>query len=624
MAKFFLELPFKTAFSFTIIFLQLASIGKLEAQAIKYSISFENAIHHEALININLMNLPEGSLTMSMSRSSPGRYALHEFAKNVYNVQVSDQHGNSLNFERPNHYQWEIQDHNGEVNISYTLFADRADGTYSAIDETHAHLNIPATFMYADGLNERPIEIEFQVREDLNWKVATQLNHLQGNIFSAPDFQYFMDSPVEISDFDLREWQVNSQGKNYTIRLVVHHDGDTLQVAEYADMANKVILEQKAVFNELPDFDFGTYTFLACYLPHVAGDAMEHRNSTVLTSTFPLQTGALNNLSSLSHEFFHTWNVERLRPGSLEPFDFSRVNMSGELWFAEGFTQYYTSLILCRVGFLTPEAYIRNLSGPINAVLNSPGRNFFSPVGMSYQAPFHDAAASIDPMNTHNIFISYYIYGQVLGLALDLMLRERFPDVSLDTYMRELWEKFGKQEIPYTIPDLQDVLAAHTKDNKFAEDFFAQFIYNSKLPDMESLLSKAGVVLQQVNPGGIDFTENFFDFEHGVAQVRVNVIEGSSLYDAGIGNEDIILTIDGKRISNQQDLNLILKNSKPGATAQVEYLHRGLEKSTNLTFKEDSRVATNLFESSGLEVNKQIQTFRQGWLNSKSEQIRNR
>ncbi|CAN5211771.1 M61 family metallopeptidase [soil metagenome] len=607
----------KAIFSFSLILLQFFGQNKLLAQAIQYSISFENAVHHEAVINIRVTNLPEGPLTMSMSRSSTGRYALHEFAKNVYNVQVADLQGNVLNYTRPNHYQWEIPAHKGEVSISYTLFADRADGTYSAIDETHAHLNMPATFMYAVGLEDRPIEINFQVRNDLNWKVATQLQHLRENIFSAPDFQYFMDSPAEISDFHLKEWQVRSNGKDYNIRMVVHHDGDTMQIAEYAEMARKVVLEQEAVFGELPDFDFGTYTFLACYLPHVASDAMEHRNSTFLTSTSPLETGALNNLGSLSHEFFHSWNVERLRPASLEPFDFSRVNLSGELWFAEGFTNYYTTLILCRAGFMSAEAYVRSLSGVVNAVVNGPGRRYFSPVGMSYQAPFHDAAASIDPVNAHNTFVSYYIYGQVLGLALDLMLRENFPNLNLDAFIRELWMKFGKQEIPYKMQDLQEGLAAYTKDRKFAENFFELYIYDSQLPDLSSLLSKAGIVLQQVNPGGIDFNTNFFDFEQGMAQVRVNVLEGSSLYNAGIGNDDIILTLDGKRISDPEGMNLILQNSRPGNRITVEYVHRGLEKSTELVFKEDARVATGLFENAGLEVNQEVLLFRQNWLNSK-------
>src|SRR5690606_4745844 len=145
-------------------------------------------------------------------------------------------------------------------------------------------------------------------------------------------------------------------------------------------MAKKVVAEQIAVFGEPPDFDYGTYTFIADYLPWVAGDGMEHRNSTILTSTRPLATGALANLGTLSHEFFHTWNVERLRPKSLEPFDFERANMSPDLWLAEGFTSYYDDLTIRRAGLMSNDDLARTLSGMLNTVINMPGRRFFSPV----------------------------------------------------------------------------------------------------------------------------------------------------------------------------------------------------------------------------------------------------
>ena len=142
---------------------------------IQYEISFKNALHHEADVNIEFQNIELDILSVRMSRSSPGRYAIHEFAKNIYQFQAVDENGNTLKVTRPNPYQWDIAGHQGTVKISYTLFANHADGTYSQIDETHAHLNIPATFMYAPALKDQPVHILLHPREDLNWKVATQL-----------------------------------------------------------------------------------------------------------------------------------------------------------------------------------------------------------------------------------------------------------------------------------------------------------------------------------------------------------------------------------------------------------------------------------------------------------------
>ena len=111
-------------------------------------------------------------------------------------------------------------------------------------------------------------------------------------------------------------------------------------------------------------------------------------------------------LGTVSHELFHSWNVERIRPDALEPFNFEEANMSGELWFAEGFTNYYTDLFLCRAGLLSQKKYVENISWALNGVINSPARKFFGPVGMSHYAPFSDAATSIDPRNAGNTFIS--------------------------------------------------------------------------------------------------------------------------------------------------------------------------------------------------------------------------
>ncbi|MEQ9167743.1 MAG: M61 family peptidase, partial [Fulvivirga sp.] len=324
------------------------------AQTNSFTISFDNAVHHEAEVKATFPDITESTFSVRMSRTSPGRYAIHEFAKNVYNVVATDSKGKELDIVRPNPYQWDITGHDGTVNISYTLYADHGDGTYSQIDETHAHLNIPATFMFAPSQADRGVEVTFNVREDLNWKVATQLKQVSGNTYSAPNLQYFMDSPTEISNWDMRQFEVESSGKKYDIRFVLHHNGTAADLDTYFEKVKKIVLAEKDVYGELADYDFGTYTFLACYLPNVSGDGMEHRNSTILTDRDGLADGGMEgNIGTVSHEFFHSWNVERIRPQVLEPFDFTEANMSGELWFAEGFTSYYTGLILCRAGVIT-------------------------------------------------------------------------------------------------------------------------------------------------------------------------------------------------------------------------------------------------------------------------------
>ncbi|MCL4866762.1 MAG: hypothetical protein KJZ47_12780, partial [Gemmatimonadales bacterium] len=377
-----------------VLFLLLAAAcsSPAMAQEVRYEFRMPNAAHHEAEITVIWTNVPAGRpLEARMSRSSPGRYALHEFAKNVYSVRAEDSRGRPLTITRPNPHQWDVAGHDGTVRLSYTLFADRADGTYSQVDRTHAHLNAPATWMWARGMDARPARVTF-LDLPAGWQVATQLFPTdQPNSFTAPSFQYLMDSPVMAADQDIRSWEVTSGGRTQTIRLAIHHAGTRAEVDGYVEMIKKVVREQAALFGELPQFDGGVYTFLACYLPHTSGDGMEHRNSTVLSSSGSLAQAAQGLLGTVSHEFVHAWNVERIRPRSLEPFDFERENMSAELWLAEGFTSHIGPLAIRRAGITDDRSYARSLSGTVNAVLNAPGRKYFSAAEMSMQAPFVDA-----------------------------------------------------------------------------------------------------------------------------------------------------------------------------------------------------------------------------------------
>ncbi|WP_323026772.1 hypothetical protein [Gelidibacter japonicus] len=571
----------------------------------KYNISFENAIHHEANINATFNHQKADEVLFTMSRSSPGRYALHEFAKNVYNVKVTDGKGKELMVTRPDPYSWSVKGHDGTIHVSYTLFANHGDGTYAQIDETHAHLNLPATFIYVPELEAQEIEVTFDVREDLNWKIATQLKHRQDNTYYAKDFQYFMDSPVEIANFRKRSFVVKDQ----TITFVLHDDAATEeQLDAYFDKVKKVVLEQMQVFGELPRFDYGEYTFLACYTPNAIGDGMEHRNSTSIPSSRSLSKGGLEiNIGTVAHEFFHIWNVERLRPKSLEPFDFSRANMSGDLWFAEGFTSYYDDLSLVRSGIIGQEKYIEGLVRTFNYVWTSAGRQFFTPIGMSYQAPFVDAARSVDDTNRENTFISYYSYGSMLALGLDLSLREK--NLDLDDYMAFVWNGYGKPEIPYTVDDLHHSLNQFA-GKEFGDDFFNNYIFKSGMPDYEQLLKQVGVNL---------ITKNDIDFGASVRNQKImsNPKMGSSAYKSGFQKGDKILQIGEIVFDGNASINSILNTFAVGEEVPVVYERFGSQNKNILTIATDISYDMKLMEENSKELDKKIKDNRGSWLNSK-------
>ncbi|WFO15309.1 PDZ domain-containing protein [Cellulophaga baltica 4] len=579
------------------------------AQTNSYTISFENAVHHEAEITATFPKITSEIFSVRMSRTSPGRYALHEFAKNIYAVKATDGQGKSLTIKRPNPYQWDISGHDGTVNISYTLFADRADGTYSQIDETHAHLNIPATFMYAPEFSERKINVNFQPREDLNWKIATQLPLVSNTTYSADNLQYFMDSPTELSNFGMREFEVTeADGKKKNIRFVLHHNGTDAELDTYFEKIKKTVLAEKAVFGELANFDYGTYTFLACYIPNASGDGMEHRNSTILTNTRSLADGGMEkNMGTVSHEFFHSWNVERIRPKSLEPFNFEEANMSGELWFAEGFTSYYTNLILCRAKLITDQEYVEGITGTFNYVWNSPARQFFNPIEMSYQAPFVDAATSVDPVNRENTFISYYSYGSILGLALDLSLREK--GLNLDDFMKLVWTTYGKKEIPYTVKNLNESLNTYAGKD-FGDAFFNAYIYKSNMPDYTALFKTVGVTLSRqaaVANFGASVTIN----ASLQGEIRRNTTIGSPAYLGGLDKGDFITKINGQALPSSTSFEDYIKTFPVGTELTIDFLRNAEPQKTTVKLASNPEYSIKLADNPSKKTLKN----RTAWLN---------
>lgn len=574
----------------------------------QYEISFENAVHHEAEVSVTFPNIENKVLEVRMSRTSPGRYALHEFAKNVYNVKAVDSKGNELAVTRPNPHQWDVSGHDGTVVFSYTLYANRGGGTYTGVDETHAHINMPATFAWARNYEYRPIHITFNKRDDLNWEVATQLKHVEGNTYYARDLQYFMDSPTEIADLHFREEKINGQN----VRLALHTPASEKEVDEYFKKVVAIVKAQAKVFGELASYDYGEYTFLSCYMPNASGDGMEHRNSTYVVSSKPLDRPlGETSIGTISHEFFHSWNVERIRPTSLEPFDFEEANMSGELWFAEGFTSYYTGLILSRAGIDTPKEYVEGLDGGLNYVVNSPGRNYFNPIEMSYQAPFVDAARSVDPVNRSNTFISYYTYGSVLGLGLDLSLRTMDKGLNLDDFMKQVWMKYGKTEIPYNVRDLQAALVEYAGAD-FGNSYFENYIFNRKLPNYKTLLAKMGVKLELGEPNKASLGGTIRNRDD-VWKLTSNATIGSPLYTAGIESEDIFISVAGTALSTVENIDEILGSHKPGKTIKIVIERWGETKAFDVKLKASNRLQTTIDENAGKKETER----RNAWLGAK-------
>jgi predicted metalloprotease with PDZ domain len=551
-----------------------------------------------------------------MSRTSPGRYALHEFARNVYRVQAKDGRGKPLSFERPTPHQWNISGHDGVVTLEYTLYGDIVDGTYNGIDETHGHLNAPAALMWARGFEKRPALVKITPPNGSKWKVATQLEAVGDNLFRARDLDYLLDSPLEISNFVWREWKAGGQ----YFRIALHHTGTDEEATAFARMCEAIVLESQAVFGEYPKFDYGTYTFLNDYLPKLrGGDGMEHRNSTVVASRGTLAEDGPRMTGTIAHEFFHVWNVERIRPKTLEPFNFEEASMTGELWFAEGFTTYYTPVLLKRAGLTSIDRFLQTIGGTLTSVLNSPGREVFSPVEMSQLAPFIDGAVTREPRNLGNTVISYYPYGAAIGLGIDLAIRTRFPGKSLDDWMRAMWVAHGKTEQPYTLSDLERTLASVTTP-EFASEVFRRHIRGKEQMDYAGLLDRAGIVLRRTKAGQPWLGRVSMRYSNEGAEITGATLVGSPLYEAGLDRDDRIVELAGRPLKQASDLEAAIKGKKPGEVVKAKVDKRAGQRDIEIKLGEPPEFELVTYEAAGRTLTASQTSLRAAWLSSKARE----
>lgn len=584
------------------------------APTVSYELSFPNAAHHEAEIRAAFSDVGTKPLEVVMSRSSPGRYALHEFAKNISNFRATDGEGHALPVEHDSPDSWLVTPSHGTIVCFYTLFGNRVDGTYAAIDLTHAHLNLPATLVWGKGLENASATLRFLPPAGSGWKPATQLIPNHEGSFSAPNLEWLMDSPVELSASPIREWTQNHQ----TFRLALHQEGSEADAAAFEKMCKTVVSEERGIFGEFPKFDHGTYTFIVDYLPYANGDGMEHRDSTVITEALDLSQSAQQAIETVSHEFFHAWNVKRIRPKSLEPFDFEKADMSGELWFAEGFTSYYGNLVLKRANLMSFDEFLGSMSAAVNAVLNDPGRNVRSPVGMSEQAPFVDAATSIDPTNRKNNFISYYVYGQALAFGIDLAIRAHYPGKSLDDWMRTMWREHPDIDRPYTLADLENTLAATTGDEQFAHRLFQESISGRQPLDYRQLAAPAGLSLSLARPGQGWLGADSLNATFTGLEVSGNTLRGSPLYEAGVDSGDEILACGNDQVKTQTKLDFCVASHRPGDSLLLKVKGRTGMRMVTVKLAEDPQLILVPFERLGRQVTPSIREFRDQWLASKA------
>jgi predicted metalloprotease with PDZ domain len=478
------------------------------AYKIAYRILMNDRESHLFDVEVKVSGLKgAGYVDFQMPRWSPGRYAVFDFAKNVQDVRAlgrcaEGERCGSKGYavKRLDTQTWRVPAVGDEISFSYRVFADDLSGTFSQLDQRHANFNGGSVFVYVVGHKHDPVTLE--VGAPAGWKVINgRSTRPDQTEFSFPNYDELIDTPTEVApDFTVQTFEVG--GKTY--RVVVHSFGDEGGHRDELVKAVEKIVRAEVATMGAPEFE--QYTFLFHFDPTARrGDGMEHLNSTQI-----VETGALSDRGILegakgtaAHEFFHVWNVKRLRPVGLGPWDFTRPLVTEGLWIAEGFTNYYGKLSQRRAGLWDDEQLLNSYAGAIGYIENAPGSRRASAVELSILAPFIDRATSDQRTNPQYALTSYYPKGETLALPLDLIIRGRSKGrASLDEVMRRAYEEFYLKSPNdsyylkgrgYTVDEFER-LASRVAGYDLSQ-FFQFHVYGVEPPPYEEALAYVGLRL---------------------------------------------------------------------------------------------------------------------------------
>lgn len=520
---------------------------------ISYTVSMPKPETHllEVEMRLKWSQMPEKA-ELKMPVWTPGSYLVREFARHVQDFGVKNAAGSDLAWSKINKNTWQVETKgSSEVVATYRVYANELTVRTNELNDEHAFWNNSALLLFVKDQLKAPSTVT--VNPFGGWKVATGLPKADGrpNTFIAENFDVLYDSPFEVSNF--KEISFEVQGKPH--RYVVTGDGNYDLKKMAADTA-KIVEEAYKIFGELP---YADYTFI---LNLRGGGGLEHLNSTALQfNRFGFKPKARYDgfLGLVAHEYFHAFNVKRIRPDALGPFDYENENYTKLLWVAEGGTEYYSNLLLRRAGLIGENDFLTGRAGGIQQLEARPGRFETSLEDASFDAWIKYYRPDENAVNNQ---ISYYDKGEIVNMMLDITIRSASGGAkSLDDVMRHLYNEFYKKGKNYTPGDFQKI--CETMAGRSLDDFFAKYVRGTTDIDYSSIMGGIGLqmIAKESNAGrsyiGADMTED------GGRLIIRSIPSNTPAYEQGLNTGDQIVAVDGYRAS-QNFLQSYIGERKPG------------------------------------------------------------
>lgn len=510
-------------------------------KAVRYTLAMPDPAGHAFHVTATFDGLPpdEGHIDLVLPAWRPGRYAILDLAAGVLGFGATDRSGKKLPWSKVDKSTWRVATGgSARVTATYRVHADEFPLRTRGLDDTHGFVDGSAVFVYAEKYRGLPVELE--VEPYRGWRVTTGLEG-RGTRFTAPDYDHFVDCPLEIGTQKDHEFTVGGVPHVLSVYGDPAFDADSVT----RDIA-KIVTAMSELWGGIP---YDRYVFLLHAAPW-AGGGTEHVNSTIM-GTRPENLvpgeGYRGFLGLVGHEYFHTWNVKRLRPRGIVPYDYTRENYVRELWIAEGTTSYYDDIVLARTGFITADRYLRSLATAVRDDRLRPGNAAQSLTEASFDAWIRFGRGGPHSYNTETDF---YTRGAHASLILDLAIRGGTQgEKSLDDVMRLMLRRFPQGSAGYTVEDFQ--AAASEVAGADLSGFFSKHVHGAEPLPWEESLKIAGLRLAPADSAEKPWTGLQLR-ETGDRVFAARVADGSPAREAGLDPGDEIVAVDGRKATPRE------------------------------------------------------------------------
>ncbi len=546
--------------AFTLSSIFLFSQTMANSTTISYTLGMSKPQTHllEVEMKLDSLDTNEKTLEVAMPNWRTGRYLILDFAGGIVEFNVVDGAGKPLLWKKTDKSTWRIETNNSPaVRVQYKVFANEFNLRTRGLNDEHAFVDGSAVFMYADKYRWQPVTLT--VIPFGNWHVTTGLDSVAGkrNEFTAQHYEHLADCPMEIGN--QKDFNFTVMGKDHVLSMAGEGNYDA---AVLISDITKIVEENTKFWGGLP---YERYVFMFSLSPS-AGGGTEHINSAAMGAKpfiFKSPETYPGFRSLVSHEFFHTWNVKRLRPAALNTFDWTKESYTKELWIAEGTTSYYSGLMLLRAGFSTAQQYTDNIASAVESDRGRPGnlRQSLSDCSFDAWIKFWKSGKQ-----SFNFDTDYYGRGSSVSLILDLTIRHTTNNKhSLDDVMREMYRQFPLGKGGYTIADFRNV--SEQIAGSSLQQLFDDYVDGSKPLPWEEALSYAGLILSEKSPEKkiwLGATTN----DVGEKTIVNRVVAGSPAYEAGLDPDDEIVALDGYKVRTR-DLISRISDLKEGTRVRL-------------------------------------------------------